>query len=182
MAYIHAVRDWNTVPDIFSVSCICNPNNPDDCFAKIGKFHASHHLLLTVKCDFSLHQWVIRWQNKATPTNYLSTAYNSYLCSYIHNFIHPSCYIISSYMRISKNASLKTVPEEITENISVQLLECVHTVSILWSNSIALSFRTFNLLTHQLMLLYSQRSLALAEKMTAQLRTHAGVLRVHFYC
>ncbi len=140
MAYLHAVRDWNKVPNIVSVVCICNPNNPDDCLAKIGKFHASHHLLLTVKCDFSVHQWVIRWHNKATPTNYLSTAYNSYLCWCVYNFIHPSCYLISSYMRISKNASLKTVLEEITEIFPFNYWNMC--IQFLFSNPTALRYHS----------------------------------------
>ncbi len=47
MIDLHAVRDTNAVHDISYIWFIRSPNNSGYGLAKIGKFHALYHLLLT---------------------------------------------------------------------------------------------------------------------------------------
>ncbi len=181
MIDLQAVRDAYAGHDISNVGFIRGPNNPADALPKIGTRHALYHILLSGKCDCIVEQWIICCQNGATPANYSSTPPICYVRSSITDVIHLFRDTTSSYMRLSDDTSLQTVPFEIMEIISIALIEYARTVFIFYSNCTALSLNTAIPNLHSLMPPYSQRGQVISTEMTLETRTYPTVSHERFY-
>ncbi len=84
-------------------------------------------------------------------------------------------------MRSSESPSLQTVPVEIMVNISIPLMECVRTVSIVYPNCAVLSLNTAIPHPYSMMPPYSQRGQVILTGMTLQASTYPTLPHPHFY-
>ncbi len=79
-------------------------------------------------------------------------------------------------------AQLKTLPIEVMEIISIQLMKYARTVAIFYSNRTALSLNTVIPHPHSILPQYSQRGHVNATETTLKTRAHLTVPHERFYC